>query len=182
MEINYLKGDATNPASSGNKIIVHVCNDISGWGKGFVKDGQRLKTTGAFFDQVQGVSPPRKGEGNRLDKRRLLGLNPSPQRSRSRASPPPCGEGLGVGVFSNASAFIRPCCRKSVRMTDIINDTFTTSQPTWRRGQSVVVRIRFLAAFPFAAGDECVERWLLIFGQRRREDWFPVVQQQFRAY
>jgi O-acetyl-ADP-ribose deacetylase (regulator of RNase III) len=36
MEINYLKGDATNPASSGNKIIVHVCNDIGGWGKGFV--------------------------------------------------------------------------------------------------------------------------------------------------
>lgn len=36
MEINYLKGDATNPASAGNKIIVHVCNDIGGWGKGFV--------------------------------------------------------------------------------------------------------------------------------------------------
>ncbi|WP_228098667.1 hypothetical protein [Pedobacter sp. MC2016-24] len=36
MDINYLTGDATNPAYSGNKIIVHVCNDIGGWGKGFV--------------------------------------------------------------------------------------------------------------------------------------------------
>ena len=36
MHITYLKGDATNPAAVGNKIIVHVCNDIGGWGKGFV--------------------------------------------------------------------------------------------------------------------------------------------------
>ena len=34
--INYITGDATNPETSGNKIIVHVCNDIGGWGKGFV--------------------------------------------------------------------------------------------------------------------------------------------------
>jgi O-acetyl-ADP-ribose deacetylase (regulator of RNase III) len=36
MEINYTKGDATNPITTGNKIIVHICNDIGGWGKGFV--------------------------------------------------------------------------------------------------------------------------------------------------
>lgn len=36
MEIIYLKGDATAPLAEGNKIIVHVCNDIGGWGKGFV--------------------------------------------------------------------------------------------------------------------------------------------------
>ncbi|MFZ1786878.1 MAG: hypothetical protein WAT92_01145 [Saprospiraceae bacterium] len=36
MEINYIKADATNPTTEGNKIIVHVCNDIGGWGKGFV--------------------------------------------------------------------------------------------------------------------------------------------------
>lgn len=35
-EIKYLKGDATQPLVSGNKIIVHVCNDIGAWGKGFV--------------------------------------------------------------------------------------------------------------------------------------------------
>ncbi|MDC8003068.1 macro domain-containing protein [Aureisphaera galaxeae] len=34
--INYIIGDATNPQTEGNKIIVHICNDIGGWGKGFV--------------------------------------------------------------------------------------------------------------------------------------------------
>ncbi|OQP65962.1 Appr-1-p processing protein [Niastella vici] len=34
--INYVKGDATQPLGDSNKIIVHVCNDIGGWGKGFV--------------------------------------------------------------------------------------------------------------------------------------------------
>ena len=36
MSITYLKGDATYPVGSGHKIIVHVCNDIGKWGKGFV--------------------------------------------------------------------------------------------------------------------------------------------------
>ncbi|NOS91731.1 MAG: macro domain-containing protein [Cyclobacteriaceae bacterium] len=36
MEIKYLKGDATKPIAEGNKIIVHVCNDMGGWGRGFV--------------------------------------------------------------------------------------------------------------------------------------------------
>jgi len=36
MNISYVKGDATNPTSDGNKIIVHICNDIGAWGKGFV--------------------------------------------------------------------------------------------------------------------------------------------------
>lgn len=35
-KIKYLKGDATRPEGNGNKIIVHICNDIGGWGKGFV--------------------------------------------------------------------------------------------------------------------------------------------------
>lgn len=36
-EIQYVKGDATAPVGDGNKIIVHICNDIGGWGKGFVR-------------------------------------------------------------------------------------------------------------------------------------------------
>lgn len=36
MELNYIKGDATAPIGEGNKIIAHVCNDIGGWGRGFV--------------------------------------------------------------------------------------------------------------------------------------------------
>lgn len=34
--ITYKKGDATNPFGDENKIIIHVCNDIGGWGRGFV--------------------------------------------------------------------------------------------------------------------------------------------------
>lgn len=36
MGIKYTKGDATAPIGDGNKIIVHVCNDVGGWGRGFV--------------------------------------------------------------------------------------------------------------------------------------------------
>lgn len=34
--LHYLVGDATKPQGDGNKIICHVCNDIGGWGRGFV--------------------------------------------------------------------------------------------------------------------------------------------------
>jgi len=34
--ITYKKGDATSPQAKGRKIIAHVCNDIGGWGRGFV--------------------------------------------------------------------------------------------------------------------------------------------------
>lgn len=34
-EITYLRGDATAPHGKGVKLIVHVCNDLGGWGKGF---------------------------------------------------------------------------------------------------------------------------------------------------
>jgi len=36
MNIQYVKGDATTPQGDGHKIIVHVCNDLGKWGKGFV--------------------------------------------------------------------------------------------------------------------------------------------------
>ncbi|WP_405553791.1 macro domain-containing protein [Streptomyces canus] len=35
-EITYIRGDATAPSVKGTKLIAHVCNDIGGWGKGFV--------------------------------------------------------------------------------------------------------------------------------------------------
>jgi O-acetyl-ADP-ribose deacetylase (regulator of RNase III) len=35
-DIKIIKGDATSPQAKGNKIIAHVCNDLGGWGKGFV--------------------------------------------------------------------------------------------------------------------------------------------------
>jgi O-acetyl-ADP-ribose deacetylase (regulator of RNase III) len=36
MKIHYLKGDATVPQAKGKKVIAHICNDLGGWGKGFV--------------------------------------------------------------------------------------------------------------------------------------------------
>lgn len=35
-DINYIKGDATAPVGDGKKIICHICNDVGGWGAGFV--------------------------------------------------------------------------------------------------------------------------------------------------
>ena len=35
-DIQYLEGDATQPQASGKQLIVHVCNDVGGWGAGFV--------------------------------------------------------------------------------------------------------------------------------------------------
>ena len=34
--IEYVSGDATAPLGSGPRILVHVCNDVGKWGKGFV--------------------------------------------------------------------------------------------------------------------------------------------------
>ena len=36
MNIAYRIGDATRPEANGPKILVHVCNDAGGWGRGFV--------------------------------------------------------------------------------------------------------------------------------------------------
>jgi O-acetyl-ADP-ribose deacetylase (regulator of RNase III) len=34
--ITYRQGDATAPVADGQRIICHICNDMGGWGKGFV--------------------------------------------------------------------------------------------------------------------------------------------------
>lgn len=34
--IIYHEGDATNPVGDKNVIIPHICNDVGGWGRGFV--------------------------------------------------------------------------------------------------------------------------------------------------
>ncbi|GHJ42693.1 Appr-1-p processing protein [Catellatospora sp. TT07R-123] len=34
--LTIIKGDATSPQAKGPKVIAHVCNDLGGWGKGFV--------------------------------------------------------------------------------------------------------------------------------------------------
>jgi O-acetyl-ADP-ribose deacetylase (regulator of RNase III) len=34
--IRYIPGDATRPVGDGPKVIAHVCNNVGGWGRGFV--------------------------------------------------------------------------------------------------------------------------------------------------
>jgi len=34
--LKYRKGDATQPQSGGFNYIIHICNNLPGWGKGFV--------------------------------------------------------------------------------------------------------------------------------------------------
>jgi O-acetyl-ADP-ribose deacetylase (regulator of RNase III) len=36
MGISYVVGDATQPRNEGSRIIAHICNDVGGWGHGFV--------------------------------------------------------------------------------------------------------------------------------------------------
>lgn len=36
MTISYCKGDATQPVGTDPRVIIHCCNDIGGWGSGFV--------------------------------------------------------------------------------------------------------------------------------------------------
>jgi O-acetyl-ADP-ribose deacetylase (regulator of RNase III) len=35
--ITYYQGDATSPNGPGSYVIAHICNDVGGWGKGFVR-------------------------------------------------------------------------------------------------------------------------------------------------
>lgn len=36
MTLAYMKGDATLPQGEGPKVLVHICNDVGAWGRGFV--------------------------------------------------------------------------------------------------------------------------------------------------
>jgi len=56
MKIEYVKGDATAPTGDGQKIIVHVCNDLGKWGKGFVLAiSRRWKTPEKAYRQPMQV-------------------------------------------------------------------------------------------------------------------------------
>ena len=55
MSINYVIGDATQPVGEWPKIIVHVCNDIGGWGRGFVT---AISKRWPEADGVSLINPP----------------------------------------------------------------------------------------------------------------------------
>jgi O-acetyl-ADP-ribose deacetylase (regulator of RNase III) len=57
-QITYLKGDATKPDYPGNKIIVHICNDIGAWGAGFVLAvSKRWKTPESEYKKLFKAKP-----------------------------------------------------------------------------------------------------------------------------
>jgi O-acetyl-ADP-ribose deacetylase (regulator of RNase III) len=76
MTIHYIKGDATEPVGDGNKIIIHICNNRGGWGRGFVNAISRkwsepekvyrrlFNTKGLHKDDMLGVCQPVKVEDN----------------------------------------------------------------------------------------------------------------------
>ncbi|SEW30969.1 macro domain-containing protein [Chitinophaga arvensicola] len=64
MIINYITGDALKPVGEGNKIIVHVCNDIGAWGKGFVLPLAKKwpRTKAVYLDAFKSATPPQLGD------------------------------------------------------------------------------------------------------------------------
>ncbi len=65
MGLEYVKGDATAPKGSGNKIIVHICNDLGKWGKGFViAISKRWKSPERIYKEAfaAGEVPPSLGD------------------------------------------------------------------------------------------------------------------------
>lgn len=61
MAISYVIGDATAPLGHGPRIIVHVCNDAGGWGRGFVlalsKRWREPETAYRRWHREQGPEP-----------------------------------------------------------------------------------------------------------------------------
>jgi O-acetyl-ADP-ribose deacetylase (regulator of RNase III) len=64
LTIRYIEGDATHPAGAGMKIVVHVCNDIGKWGKGFVLAVSRrwIEPERAYREAFKQSPPPALGD------------------------------------------------------------------------------------------------------------------------
>lgn len=64
MIINYITGDALKPVGEGRKIIVHVCNDIGAWGKGFVLPLAKKwpKTKAVYLEAFKSDPTPQLGD------------------------------------------------------------------------------------------------------------------------
>ena len=68
--ITYLEGDATQPAER-PAVIAHICNDIGGWGKGFVVAiSRRWPEPEADYRAWH-----RSGDGFALGRTRLVGVS-----------------------------------------------------------------------------------------------------------
>lgn len=54
--MQYIKGDATRPIGQDNKLIIHICNNINRWGRGFVTalSAKWPKTKKDYHNWMQG--------------------------------------------------------------------------------------------------------------------------------
>ncbi len=64
MNITFMHGDATNPQAPEHKVIVHVCNDLGKWGKGFVLSLSKRwpEAERVYRSSFYSGNPPRLGE------------------------------------------------------------------------------------------------------------------------
>lgn len=73
--LEYVTGDATKPRGDGPRIIVHCCNDVGGWGSGFVVAlGSRFPASEQAYrdwfkigSHVDASGPPGLGEVQLVD-------------------------------------------------------------------------------------------------------------------
>jgi O-acetyl-ADP-ribose deacetylase (regulator of RNase III) len=108
MPLSFLEADATQPSGQGPKILVHVCNDIGAWGRGFVlglsrrfPEPERRYTAWAagqdnlpfVLGQVQFV-PVAPG----LTVANLIGQHDIARKDRATATPPVRYEAIREGL------------------------------------------------------------------------------------
>ena len=63
-KINFIKGDVLYPKGEGRKIIVHSCNDLGRWGKGFVinLNDRWLEPRNTYLESFKQKPKPRLGD------------------------------------------------------------------------------------------------------------------------
>ncbi|QFP75170.1 Appr-1-p processing protein [Deinococcus sp. AJ005] len=108
MNLKYVVGDATKPEGAGPRILVHVCNDIGVWGRGFVLAlSKRYKQPeAAFKDWAAGKSdqPYELGRvqfvdvGGDLHVANLIGQHDIARKNRLTDLPPVRYEAIREGL------------------------------------------------------------------------------------
>ncbi|MBZ9713618.1 Appr-1-p processing protein [Deinococcus multiflagellatus] len=108
MTIVYVTGDATQPQGEGPKLLVHVCNDIGAWGRGFVLAlSKRFPTPEAEFKRWaagETGQPYALGEvqfvpvAPDLVVANLVGQHDIARKSRPTAQPPVRYEAIRAGL------------------------------------------------------------------------------------
>lgn len=108
MNLNYVVGDATQPQGTGPRILVHVCNDIGAWGRGFVLalSKRYRQPEAAFKTWAAGKTdqPYQLGEvqfvdvGDGLRVANLIGQHDIARKNRPTETPPVRYEAIQEGL------------------------------------------------------------------------------------